>query len=160
MYASGGNYIGTRGFSTGSFQWQPTRNSHDPNPPILVETTSLAATRGLISWAEVETPNVPATPTRGLLSWAELETPLVGTRGRISWAEVETPIAPTRGRISFAEVEFPFVGTRGRVSFTEFECQGAPTRGRISFVEMETPSLAVSSKNPYTLYLGIRIGMQ
>jgi hypothetical protein len=46
-------------------------------------------------------------PTRGLISWAELETPLVKTRGRVSWAELETPLAKTRGRFSWAEFQVP-----------------------------------------------------
>ena len=40
MYSSSGHYIGTRGTSLASFQWQPTLTSHDPNPPIPIDTAA------------------------------------------------------------------------------------------------------------------------
>ena len=130
---------------------------------IEFTNTVIFPTRGLLSWAEFETPNVPPTPTRGLLSWAELEVPFVPTRGLLSWAEFEVPLAatrglvswaefevpaaaasPTRGLLAWAELEVPLVPTRGLLSWAELEVPtggATPTRGRLSWIELQVPSL-------------------
>jgi len=101
------------------------------------EAAGSSATRGRVSFAELEVPNLL---TRGLVSFAELEVPNVATRGRISFAEFEAPSAPTRGRLSFAELEVPNLLTRGLLSFAEFEVPALVTRGLISWAELEVPT--------------------
>lgn len=103
---------------------------------MSLSPAAASATRGLISWAEQET---PFAPTRGLVSWAEQETPLVPTRGLVSWVEVETPIAPTRGLVAWAEVEAPLAPTRGLIGWVEQEVADvvSPTRGLVSWGEQE-----------------------
>lgn len=133
--------------------------------------TPLVPTRGRLSWAELETPlaptrgrlswselEVPGVPTRGLVSWSELEVPLQATRGRISWAELEAPLAPTRGRISWAELEAPLAPTRGRASFAELEVPAAATRGRISFAELEVPAEGAAGRVVQEVGLHLGIG--
>lgn len=119
-------------------------------------------TRGRVSFAELETPNVqtrgrvsfvelevPNVATRGRVSWAEFEVPTTQTRGRVSFAELEVPsfaLTPTRGQVSWVELETPFVATRGRVSWIELETPFTPTRGRVSFAELETPNVATRGR--------------
>lgn len=102
---------------------------------------TITPTRGQVSWAEFEVPNLP---TRGRVSWAEFEVPTVPTRGRASWAEFEIPLVPTKGRVSWAEFEvpdLPATPTRGRVSWAEFEIPFSATRGRVSWAEFEVPNV-------------------
>lgn len=102
----------------------------------------LSATRGLVSWTELETPLVP---TRGFVSFTEFETPIAPTRGLVSWTELEAPIAPTRGLVSWAEQEVPSVGvdpTRGFISWSELQAPLVSARGLVSWAELEAPAVA------------------
>lgn len=110
-------------------------------PTITFQAT---ATRGRISWTELE---VPFVPTRGRISFAEFELPFKPTRGRISWAEFELPLKPTKGLISWTEFEVPDIATptRGQISWTELEIPLIQTRGRISWTEFEVPDVAPPS---------------
>ena len=95
------------------------------------------ATRGRISWAELETPIIE---TRARVSWIEFQTPNVITRGRVSWSELQVPNRATRGRISWTEFETPLAATRGRISQTEFQVPNRLTRGRVSWTELQVPN--------------------
>lgn len=110
------------------------------------------ASRGLISWIELETPiietrarvswaefQVPNIITRARNSWIEFQAPNRATRGRVSWLELETPLAPTRGRISYTELQIPNRLTRGRVSWNELQAPNSPTRGIIVWAELQVP---------------------
>lgn len=121
---------------------------------VMIHPAAILATRGLISWAEQETPFVA---TRGFISWTELEAPLAPTRGLISWTELESPLAPTRGLASWTELEVPSIAspTRGLVSQTEFETSVVATRGLISWVEFQSPD--VSSGTVYAYHVCTRI---
>lgn len=106
---------------------------------MALRPSTATATRGQVSWTELETPLVG---TRGQVSFAEFETPLVTTRGQVSWLEFETPLAPTRGTVAWAEFEAPSLATatRGQVSWTELETPAVGTRGVVSWAEFETPN--------------------
>ncbi len=116
----------------------------DPEDPGAFTAANIG-TAADNAWAAVTMALRPATltATRGRVSFAELEVPFVATRGRVSFAELEVPTVATRGRISFAELEVPTVATRGRVSQVEFEVPslGSPTRGQVSWVELEVPDV-------------------
>lgn len=99
------------------------------------------ALRRVLQWIPSKTPAGP-TATRGQISFAELEVPLVPTRGQISWAELEIPLVPTRGLISWAEMEVPIAPTRGQTSWAELEVPAAPTRGQISWAEFQVPDVS------------------
>jgi len=100
-------------------------------------TAGATATKGKISFGELEAPLVP---TKGKISFGELETPLAPTKGQISFSELEAPPTITKGQVSFSELETPLVSTKGKVSFAELETTIAPTRGYISFSEAEVPA--------------------
>ena len=125
---------GTQGHNA-SFRWGDNGAGGD----LAEDDTQAGST--LNGWLEfTNTVLFPLTATRGRVSWAELETPLVPTRGRASWAEFETPVVATRGRASWAEFETPVVATRGRLSWSEFEAPAVATRGRASWAEFEVPT--------------------
>ena len=101
---------------------------------------------GYVDFIRVTVYYTASTNRRGLVSWAELETPTAPRRGLISWAELEIPTAPRRGLISWAELEAPNAPRRGQLSWAELEAPSAPRRAYISWAELELPDAGGSEE--------------
>jgi hypothetical protein len=80
---------------------------------------------GFELFAELETPNVPATSRDGRVFWAELEAPTASRLGRVAWAELEIPVTSRNGEIDWAAFETPGAPRSGYVSWAELQT-GAP----------------------------------
>lgn len=76
----------------------------------LANNANTNPTKGIITQAYLQTPELGINSTKGIITQAYLTTPLVPTKGIITVASLTVPLAPAKGIITQAYLRTPSFG--------------------------------------------------